>query len=79
MAADGCWIYVDQVLNGLNPARLQLPADLAPTAFPSVARLIRRVIELTGPLRDQASGHLQQRVWLYPTVRAIQGPAKFGL
>ena len=38
-----------------------------PTVFPSVARLIRRTIELTGPLRDQASGHLKQRVWLYPS------------
>lgn len=38
-----------------------------PTVFPSVARLIRRIIELTGPLRDQASGHLKQRVWLYPS------------
>lgn len=39
--------------------------ESTPTLFPSVARLIRRAIELTDPLRTQASGHLKQRVWLY--------------
>lgn len=38
-----------------------------PTVFPSVARLIRRIIELTQPLREQAPGYLKQRVWLYPS------------
>lgn len=36
-----------------------------PTVLPSVARLIRRVLELSERLRDDAPEHLRSRVWLY--------------
>ncbi|MEO8062396.1 MAG: hypothetical protein ABI821_06590 [Pseudomonadota bacterium] len=36
-----------------------------PTVRPTVARLIRRVIELTNPLRDAAPAALRNRVWIY--------------
>lgn len=38
--------------------------SLAP-APPTVAQLIRRVIELTAPLRPEAPAHLRDRVWLF--------------
>lgn len=36
-----------------------------PTVLPSVGRLIRRVIELSDRLRDDAPENLKSRVWLY--------------
>jgi hypothetical protein len=36
-----------------------------PTVRPTVARLIRRVIELTGPIRNEAPAALRNRVWIY--------------
>ncbi|WP_258504155.1 hypothetical protein [Variovorax sp. S12S4] len=37
--------------------------------FPTVGRLIQRVIEITQPLRDEAPAHLRDRLWVYRTTR----------
>jgi hypothetical protein len=39
--------------------------ESTPTLRPTVAQLIRRVIELTSKLRDQAPADIRNRVWLY--------------
>lgn len=36
-----------------------------PTVKPTVARLIRRVVELSARLRPEAPAHLRDRIWLY--------------
>lgn len=45
--------------------------DSTPTVFLSVARLIRRAIEITADLRAQSSDHKSTMVWLY---RSKSGP-----
>lgn len=39
--------------------------------LPTVGRLIRRVAELTAPLRDAAPAHLSSRLWLYRTTKGV--------
>ncbi|MCR8958741.1 hypothetical protein M0765_013685 [Variovorax sp. S2] len=46
----------------------QLVESTAPV-FPTVGRLIQRVIEITQPLRDEAPAHLRDRLWVYRTTR----------
>lgn len=45
--------------------------DSTPTVFPSVARLIRRAIEITADLRAESNDHKSSMVWLY---RSKSGP-----
>ncbi|THJ50831.1 hypothetical protein E9536_25910 [Burkholderia sp. LS-044] len=51
------------------PLRAEDDSDLSigsmPTVRPSVARLIRRVLQLTEPLLDGAPEHARNRLWLY--------------
>lgn len=49
--------------------------ESTPTLRPTVVRLIRRVIELTSQVREEAPTDLRQRVWLYRS-RAVDGPGQ---
>lgn len=49
-----------------------------PTVLPNVARLIRRVLELSDRLRDDAPQNLRSRIWLYRMRTAGNGPGAIG-
>ena len=44
-----------------------LEVETMPTLRPTVAQLVRRVIELSGALRQEAPTHFKNRIWLYRT------------
>lgn len=44
-----------------------LEVETMPTLRPTVAQLIRRVIELSAALRQEAPAHFKSRIWLYRT------------
>jgi hypothetical protein len=48
--------------------------ESVPTVRPTVARLIRRVIELTNALRVEAPSTLRNRVWLYRNAAGLVTP-----
>jgi hypothetical protein len=50
-----------------SESRIDRVVESLPTVRPTVARLIRRVIELTSQLRAEAPAALRNRVWLYRT------------
>jgi hypothetical protein len=52
------------------PLREEKAIESIASALPTVAQLIRRVIALTAPLRQEAPTHLQDRVWLFRSQRA---------
>jgi hypothetical protein len=56
------------------PLREEKAIESISSALPTVAQLIRRVMALTAPLRQQAPAHLQDRVWLFRS----QSPRRFG-
>lgn len=43
--------------------------ESTPTVRPTVVRLIRRVIELTATLRQEAPDHVKDRLWLFRTTK----------
>ena len=51
--------------NSLVVLNSEKMTDSTSAVFPSVARLKRRAIEITTPLRDLAPDYLKNRVWLY--------------
>ncbi|MDR6453470.1 hypothetical protein [Variovorax paradoxus] len=53
----------------------ELGIESMPTVRPTVAALIRRVIELSEPLRADAPEHMKDRVWLYRTQSPVKGNA----
>lgn len=46
--------------------------DSLPTLRPTIAKLVRRVIELSSRLRDEAPDHYKSRVWLFRVRRTTQ-------
>jgi hypothetical protein len=48
-----------------SESKIDRVVESLPTVRPTVARLIRRVIELTSPLRAEAPTELRNRLWLY--------------
>lgn len=55
------------------PLRDENKFESTPSVLPTVVRLIRRVIELTQPLRAEAPEHLKDRLWLYKSQGAYFG------
>jgi hypothetical protein len=53
--------------------------EATPTLRPTVVRLIRRVIELTSKIREEARVDLSERVWLYRTRAGDRQGQIFGL
>lgn len=47
------------------PVRKSRTMEETPTIYPTVVRLINRVIELTAPLRSEVRDHLKGRLWIY--------------
>ena len=47
------------------PVRKPNTMEAAPSVYPTVVRLIERVIELTAPFRSTARAHLSDRLWIY--------------
>ena len=50
-----------------SESRIDRVVESLPAVRPTVARLIRRVVELTSSLRTEAPAELRNRVWLYRT------------
>ena len=47
------------------PVRKPKTEEASPSVYPTVARLIERIIVLTAPLRAAARTHLSHRLWIY--------------
>jgi len=47
------------------PVRKPKMDEATPSVYPTVARLIERIVELTAPLRSNVREHLSDRLWIY--------------
>jgi len=61
-----------------NARAHELEIGAMPTLRPTIAQLVRRVIELSAGLKDEAPEHLKNRIWLFRARSSARGVTKKG-
>ncbi|CAJ3667453.1 phage integrase [Burkholderia pseudomallei] len=56
----------------------ELEIEAMPTLRPTIARLVRRVIELSEQLKDEAPDHFKNRIWFYRARSGGRGTREIG-